>query len=231
MPINEANRLDKWKIWWERIGKHNPNSICAGKEVNLPDKTDALAEFIGIAMGDGGMSQYQVRVSLNTTDDSSYIQFVSGLMCDLFEVAPALYQDSNDNVTDLVISRKVLVDYLHNLGLPIGDKIRNGLDMPDWIKESQTYAIACVRGLIDTDGCVFTHRYSVKGKSYAYKKLSFTSASPPLLETVYEILSCWEMKPRMGSNHDVRLESSADVRKYFELIGSHNPKHLRRYEN
>jgi len=31
------------------------------------------------------------------------------------------------------------------------------------------------------------------------------------------------------SGYDVRLEGIADMQKYFSLVGTHNPKHLKRY--
>jgi intein/homing endonuclease len=203
--------------------------MFTGKRFAAPGNSEYLAEFIGIAMGDGGLTNYQVKITLNATDDVEYIKFVANLMQELFNVEPGIYWDKKSNVVDVVISRSLLVQYLHGLGLPIGNKIRQGLDMPQWIRENRKYAISCVRGLIDTDGSVFTHRYVSKGKLYSYKKLSFTSVSKPLLATVHEQLSSWGMRARLGSRHDIRLDSISDMATYFKLVGTHNPKHLRRY--
>jgi intein/homing endonuclease len=133
-------------------------------------------------------------------------------------------------VNDIVVSRKELVRYLHELGLPKGNKVKQQLDIPVWIKRNRKLAIACLRGLVDTDGSIFTHRYRAKDTWYAYKKLSFTSASEPLRESVYVLLQKFGFHPRM-TNKDVRLDRAEDMRRYFAYIGSHNPKHLRRYKN
>lgn len=82
---------------------------------------------------------------------------------------------------------------------------------------------------MDTDGCIFTHRYKVNGKFYNYKKLSFTSYSEPLRQSVFSILKENGFNPRLAQRKDVRLDSIGDVRKYFYLIGSHNPKYLKKY--
>src|SRR3989338_6336081 len=140
---------------------------------------------------------------------------------------------SSSLADNIVISRTELVQFCVNkLGLKIGSKVRQQIDIPLWVKERKSYRIACLRGLVDTDGCVIKHRYSVKGKKYCYKKLSFTNSSVPLLRSVFEILSTLGMKPRVTNNgKEVRLESQSDMERYFRLVGSNNPKHLNRWLN
>ena len=230
IPGDEAYRQRQWRVWWDAHGKFIEHPLFTAKAIKKPRHSVRLAEFIGIMMGDGGLSRYQAIVSLNSRDDAKYIVFVSALIKTLFGVTPSLYHDPKDHVTNVVVSRSNLVQFLHGLGLPIGDKLRQGLDMPAWIKARRQYTIACIRGLVDTDGCIFTHRYQVNGKWYAYKKLSFTSASPPLITSVYSFLKENGFNPRVSrGGRDVRLDSIADMRRYFTLIGSHNPKHLKRY--
>lgn len=225
VPVDESYRKKRWREWWNKTGQFRSQSILTPKSVLLPKKNAILAEFIGIAMGDGGISKNQVVISLNSEDDAEYALFVSKLMHKMFRIRPSIYPSKQQKVTDIVISRVRLVQYLHKLGLPVGNKIKQGLDMPTWVKRRRSYAIACVRGLVDTDGCIFTHRYLVKGKRYSYKKLSFTSASPQLLNTVYELFTAWGLHPRLGGSKDVRIDRIADIKKYLKLIGTHNPKH------
>jgi hypothetical protein len=104
------------------------------------------------------------------------------------------------------------------------------MDIPDWIKNNEQYSIACVRGLVDTDGCVFIHRYKVNGKIYVYKKLAFTSYSDPLLCSVFAILKKNGLNPRLAQRRDVRLDSVNDMKKYFKIFSSHNLKILKQYK-
>ncbi|KKT24428.1 MAG: hypothetical protein UW11_C0047G0005 [Parcubacteria group bacterium GW2011_GWA2_43_9b] len=90
--------------------------------------------------------------------------------------------------------------------------------------------IACVRGLLDTDGSVFRHSYSVRHKIYHYKKISFSSRSKPLIFSVYHFLKELDLSPRITKNNfEIRIENQKNVKNYFHLIGSHNTKHLNRY--
>lgn len=90
---------------------------------------------------------------------------------------------------------------------------------------------ACARGLFDTDGSVYTHSYRVNGKRYSYKKMSYSSRSLPLLHSFADLMIDLGLKPAIRYKKDVRLEDTHDVAQYFRLIGTHNPKHLKRYQS
>jgi intein/homing endonuclease len=176
------------------------------------------------------MSRYQATVTLHHIDDLAYSAFVAQRIKELFGYTPSIRHREEDSTVGVVISRREIVEYLHTLGLPVGNKIKQGLDMPSWIKKNHAFSIACVRGLVDTDGSIFTHHYKVNGKWYAYKKLCFTSASPTLVLSVHKVLRDLKLHARISRNgRDARLESISDMERYFKLIGTHNPKHLRRY--
>ena len=130
---------------------------------------------------------------------------------------------------DITISRRELVEFCIKLGLVSGNKIKQQIDIPQWIKNNPKYLLACVRGLVDTDGSIYTHSYRVNGKMYNYKKLSFASMSRPLRNTVCIVLSELGMKPRVTQEREVRIEDSGDTALYMKIIGTHNPKHLRRF--
>ena len=48
-------------------------------------------------------------------------------------------------------------------------------------------------------------------------------------EAVFNILKDVGLNPRLAQSRDVRLDSVKDMQRYFQFIGSHNPKHLQRY--
>ena len=225
-----ARRKKKWREWWNSVGKFRPHPLLyVTKPIQRPKRSELLAEFIGIMMGDGGMSERQIHITLHHTDDRAYKDIVVRMIKKLFNVIPSVYHSPQESVNTVVVSRTELVKHLHSLGLPIGNKIKQQFDIPDWIKTRKAYRLACVRGLIDTDGSVFMHRYFVNGKSYAYKKLSFTSLSTPLTLSVHHILTEIGLHPRLDQGKNVRLESVGDVRNYFQIVRPRNPKHLKRY--
>ena len=85
-----------------------------------------------------------------------------------------------------------------------------------------------MRGLMDTDGCVFHECHNIKGKKYCYPRLSFVTASIPLRNSVVGILQKLHLNPKIrGTNQRyVQIEEKEKIKEYFKLIGSSNPKHL-----
>ena len=230
VPINEEYRKKKWYEWWEKEGKfkkHPIINIC--KPFNKPAPSKELAEFVGIMMGDGGMTPYQICITLHHIDDLEFSKYVVSLIKKLFKVVPSVIDSPKDSVNDILVSRSGLVRYLNSLGLVIGNKVKQQFDIPGWIKRNDGYLGACIRGLVDTDGCLIQHNYKVNNKMYCYKKLSFTTLSTPLRMTVFKTLKKWGFNARISQDRDVRLDSIMDMKKYFEFIGSNNQKHLKKY--
>lgn len=225
---NETYRKAKWKKWWEEEGQYIKNSITHSFNISLPEMSVDLAEFVGIILGDGGITTYSVTVTLSS-NEIKYISHVKNLFYKLFRIRVKVYFRKRAKAVDIVAQRKQLVDFCLELGLVKGNKIRQKIDIPDWIKKDESFARACVRGLIDTDGCFFTHRFVVNGKKYSYMKMAFTSASMSLVLSVVEILDNMGINIRISKNHkDVRIESIQSLRRYVKEVGSNNHKHLQK---
>ncbi|MBI4225481.1 MAG: LAGLIDADG family homing endonuclease [Candidatus Sungbacteria bacterium] len=222
-------RRKRWKEWWSREGKLHPHPILIARSIKKPRLCAELAEFIGIVLGDGGITQDQISITLHYIDDLEYSKFVVLLVKKLFEIDASNLRRPNEHVVVIRISRTNLVKFCVALGLKIGNKVKQQVDMPQWIKDNLKYQIACLRGLVDTDGSVFRHRYKSNGKLYSYKKIDFTNRSIPLLTSVSNILKILGIKHRIAGNYKIRIEAQKDVERFFKLIGSHNPKHLKKY--
>lgn len=227
---DSEKRKTAWRNWWNREGKFIKNKILEPKQIKIPTESSDLAEFVGIMMGDGGVSERQISITLHSITDDQYKDFVVKLIRKLFGVMPGVHKRGDSLANTIFVSRTELVKFCTNgLGLPLGHKIKQRLDIPDWINASKDFQIACLRGLIDTDGSVVIHKYRVGGKRYSYKKIEFSSASRPLFESVVEILTKLGLNPNRNKRH-LTISASKNVEKYFKIISSHNPKHLKRYK-
>ncbi len=227
---NLEYRKRKWCEWWNKIGKFREHSIIGSFiTIKKPDYSGDLAEFVGIVLGDGGLTRGQLVITLNCVDDLEYSNFVVNLLFKLFGFSPGRRKRKNSKVFLIRASRIDLTRFCQKIGLKLGNKIKQQVDIPDWIKNDLNFKKSCLRGLVDTDGSLIIHRYKSKGKPYIYKKIAFTSRSLPLLKSVSEILNELNIKHRFGNDFDIRIEARDDVEKYFNLVGFHNPKHLKRY--
>ena len=227
---NPEYRKKKWYEWWERKGKYEKNFLFREKDIQKPQKSIDLAEFVGIVLGDGCITKYQITFTLHSVDDKKYGEFIIKLIKKLFNISVGVCSDKSALANRYYISRTKLVNFcIKELGLKMGNKIKQQVDIPNWIKANEFYARACVRGLVDTDGCIFNHKYKVKGKQYDYKKLSFTSYSKPLRESFFKILKQNGLNPRIAQDRDVRIDSIIDMKNYFKIFNSNNSKHLNKY--
>lgn len=219
-------RRIKWREWWKKEGKNKLQSYPIYK----PKLSNDLAEFVGIMLGDGGMSEGQLCIYLNSKDDKEYAHFVQELVKKLFKIKPSVYKRKDCNVKCILISRKRLIKYCELIGLMIGNKIDNQIDIPRWILKENSYKVACIRGLFDTDGCVYDECHTIKEKKYSYLRMSFVSYSRKLRKSFYEVLEEMGFDPTIRNERSVKLEKKKDVIKYFKEIGTNNPKHKIRYK-
>ena len=199
------------------------------KEICYPSRSPELAELIGIILGDGGVrSKHQFMVTFNYQTDFKHAEYVRNIIKRLFSIDSSIRRRKGNNGADIIVSSSNLVDFLLTQGIVMGNKIKNQVGVPFWIQETLEYRVACLRGLMDTDGGVYFHNYRSGGKDYRYLKLAFTNCSKPLLDFALETLALLEIKSYLSGYH-VSVYSKAGVRKYFEKVGSHNPKHLDRF--
>lgn len=194
------------------------------KKVVLPKYSASLAEFFGIMLGDGGINNpWQANITLNVVKDKEYASYISKLCDELFGITPAIRKRKEKQALVLSLASTTIVDFLVEQGLPRGDKLKNGLRIPQWILRNRKYRIACIRGLVDTDGCIFVHKHSVKGKMYENIGLCFTSYSPELIMQVATILEEFSIIPHIsGQGRNIYLYRKDMVTKYLKIFNSSN---------
>lgn len=196
------------------------------KHVILPKLSEDLAEFFGIMMGDGGINNpWQANITLNSIADADYSKYVLGLCEKLFEVTPAIRKRKERNALIVSLASTSVVDFLVLNGLARGNKLKNGLRIPEWILKKPAYQKACVRGLVDTDGCIFVHSHRVGGKAYKNIGLTFTSYDSGLIFQVSDILEKFGIMPHISKRgKDVYLYRADSVKDYLRVFGTSNDR-------
>ncbi len=200
------------------------------KKVTKPKKTAEFAEVIGILIGDGGISPYQVKISLDLKSDIDYASYVQKLFEKLFNLKATVSRRIKNSTIEVILSSKTLVEFLNRQGLPIGNKIKQNIDIPDWIKNNNNFSRACLRGLLDTDGCVYLDRHTINKKIYENKNIAITSFSAKLLTSIKELFIKEGFHPTHTSKNSIRLRREKEIIKFFDIIGSSNPKNQRKFK-
>lgn len=199
------------------------------KDIKRPKSGLHLAEFIGIVLGDGGLTDYQLKITFNRETDAEYGDFVKELIRKLFKLTAKIIHKKLDKGSDVTVYSKNLVEFLESNGLKRGNKVRNKADIPPWIKRNNKLQLSCLRGLMDTDGSCYTYSHSVNKKRYRNVALCFTNASAALLESVYSIFVSNGYHPCMIGRR-VYIYRGSEIKKYFQKVGTHNSKHLKNYK-
>lgn len=194
-------------------------------------KEKTTAELVGICLGDGHLRPYTMMVFGDKSNDTSYlhchvqpiIQSALGLTARLNTNRPT------ENF--LVINSIAATRSLHRLGLPYGDKIANHARIPNWIFSRKSWLIACLRGLFDTDGCVYGFRRipPVRG-SKAIISFEFGNGSL-LAKNVHRALRRLGYSPRMMPHrNECRLAVNKDIARFMKEVQPANLKHHRNFE-
>lgn len=174
-------------------------------------KSSDLAEFIGIMLGDGNLWENRVKIAFNK-NDLRYIGYVRNLFEKIFGILPRIEHSKKLNGSFLVCNNKILTNKLLALGLKRGNKINNSIIIPRWIKENKNYSKRCIKGLIDTDGCI----YFCKRDKKVY--LKFTSFNLKLLNDFKSISKRLGYNFVKANKNNVALYRKEEVAKFIKEI-------------
>ena len=105
------------------------------------------------------------------------------------------------------------------------------INIPEWIRSNNNYCLMCLRGLFDTDGCIYIDKHVYKNSNYRSINIDFKSASNELLKSIFMILKSLGMHPLLSSPRSVRLRRRYEIDKFFEIIGSSNQKNIVKYRD
>ncbi len=219
----ESRRKGGFMSWLKRKN----NSELWKKYTNTfskPQESNKLAEFIGIMLGDGGMTDGQITIYLSGITDHQYSRFVANLIKRLFELKASINENKKEHLLRVGISGINVVKYLIEKGLKVGNKVLLQVGVPAWIWKNKEYIKACIRGLIDTDGCFLIHKYKVNNKEYKYPKICFSNHSEPILDFVHKSLLKLGYNPKRTFEYDVWLHNQNEVKRYLQEIGTNNFK-------
>lgn len=218
------------RSFWTMEGSIKGGTNSA-KKVPFPTYSAELAELIGIMLGDGGITYSQISVTLGYTTDKKYVPHIRKLINKLFRVKTSTYSPKIKDVIRIRASGVNLVRNLLKLGLVRGNKIKQQFDIPQWIQEEKGYIKACIRGMIDTDGCVHRKvRRERNGLEYRSIGITFSSRSRPLQNSLIRLFNILEFKVAI-SGVTIYLCGKEQIKRYVEEIGFSNPKHFSRYKS
>lgn len=232
IPVNIETRCENWgqvrggkvsqKMRKMAPEKYEGSGVLLRNKFSDPFCSKELAEFVGIVLGDGCLTGSQLQITLNSVADEKYVKYVKSLILRLFRYKAGIYKKKDSKAVVVCVTGVNFVNLMKKYGLETGDKVRNQVSVPGWIRKTKKFRKSCLRGLVDTDGGIHWHKYKIQNKQYSYLKLCFSNRSVPLRKFVFETLEMMGFNPKMAMNKHVWLYSDEESRKYLKVIGSSN---------
>lgn len=217
------------------------------KPITIPSLLDPrLAYFCGVMAGDGNLycgkkSEYQINCSGNPADEVEYYHSVIGpLFYSLFGFNVKLKM--MDTTYGFSTGSRTLFEFLtKNVRLPAGPK-HPSLHIPK-IFSNDFLITNFIRGVFDTDGCMcFKKKY--RSVPY-YPVISCSSRTDIFIHEiadflkskgfrVYEFYNYKYKDDRVEGGYTIKsgvhLNGRYNFRKWMQLVGFSNPKHLKKIE-
>ena len=267
-PKFESIIINDLKSYYNRKSSHKDRKKSKNLEIKRKDlinikKSGKLAEFIGIMLGDGHLLNNIIQISFNGVEEAEYIKYVKELINDLFKIKfkekwerDNPNSEGNEKGMAIYLYDKTLFSTLLLCGLKSGNKVKNAINIPQWIKKDIKWirenrelwlnrysprVIACLKGLTDTDGSIFIVQ------KRAVIRIEFSNASLPLVKDYKELCSSlgiktqpqitkrvWENKETGNTSitYKITITEKKQVAKFLLLIQPNKwTIHINKIEN
>ncbi|MFH1696029.1 MAG: LAGLIDADG family homing endonuclease [Candidatus Micrarchaeota archaeon] len=221
-------------------------AIKKRREVSLKYKFDLnmelsnnLCEFIGALIGDGFTSKYGKTYWTELTGDLTLdYNYLTNVMTDysilLFNgLAPRTTIVKKKNTIRKIFHSKQLHQILtQRFGFPAGVKCYT-IKIPEEIMNSkEEFIFSTIRGIFDTDGCVFFDKRKIYNKAYPRIVLQTTSEQLylQLRRFLKKHFSLYARKKSTREIYIVEIYGNKNLKKWMKLIGFSNKRHLSKIE-
>ena len=196
------------------VARREGSSPSSGTNMDLREKI-ALAYIIGIALGDGNLSNPNGRaIRLRVTCDAQYPDIAAEIVTNLQFLFPKNKVSYCPGPKDTYFNISVFSNKLGEVmpwKVGKGSKMKQQARVPSWILEDLQFSKACLRGLIQTDGSIYKDR--------GYSMVNFTNIIHPLTEDVVVMMVKLGYKPRISKTmqksgnikYTVRLARDVDT--------------------
>lgn len=217
-PQTVYDRLKRLGIQTCRTKKTGYNNQRS--DVHLPSYGNELAEMLGVLLGDGSITHYQVWVTLGTKE-MAYAQYIRTLIQSVFGGKPKLLIRKTGH-KEVYLGSTMATAWLFQQGL-VRNKVSAQVDVPGWIFEKEEFMKSFLRGFFDTDGSIYKLRHGVQ--------ISLTNFSMPLLSSLQKMLEILRYHPSSITSHKVYITRIPEIKRFFREVQPANPKHQRRFES
>ena len=196
-----------------------------------------LCEFLGALIGDGFIGnygdrnqQYIIQMTGDKRLDAEYFNYLTQIIKENLNPKHISLRKPKGNTLRLTIYSKDIYKFFRNrFDFPSGRK--DAITIPNEILNNEKYLRKTIRGIFDTDGCVFWD----KRKRYKnpYPRITLETKSKALNNQLAAYLSGYfkirnaKRKRVLGTTYLIEIYGQLQFKKWLELIGFSNKRHLK----
>lgn len=173
---------------------------------------ERLAYLVGVALGDGNLSNPNGRaIRLRISCFSEYPKIAEEILQTIRTLLPknkVSVVKRQGRCFDISVYSNRLEEWIP-WKVGAGSKIKQNARVPNWILENKEFSKACLRGLIQTDGCIYVDR--------GYQMVNFVNVIGDLVLDARIMIESLGFKPNYsktlcGKNfkHSVRVSRDAE---------------------
>lgn len=237
---------------WGRIkgGKENykkhPDIYKKGRKIgsrNIPLKynfnknmslSKGLCEFVGAFIGDGFLSSYRKGnyfiqfTGDKTLDYSYYNKTIIPIVKKLFGINPYVKLEKYNALRINFFSKNLFEMLIKRFDMPFGKKVYT-VKIPNEILNcnNKNFIFRTIRGIFDTDGCVFFDKRSIY--KTPYPRITLQIANLGLYKQIISVLKDnfkLYQSQRSDRKFYIEIYGHKQIAKWMSLIGFSNPRHL-----
>ncbi|MBU3906639.1 MAG: hypothetical protein KKA64_00115 [Nanoarchaeota archaeon] len=207
-----------------------------------------LSEIIGIHIGDGCISQNkrysEYYLGGDLTEEKEYHNqwvgplFNKKIMIPLFGKKVNYKEHPKVGIYGFYIFDKKLTKFFEQFGIFPGHKI--DIRIPKLILNNKKLSLRFLRGLFDTDGCLYFDRNrSCKNPINNVPTIKLGTVSKGLVKDVFVLLKSLGLHPIMKKPYKGKKDKNpvytvliyrrSDIRYFIDNIGFKNPKHYTKW--
>lgn len=194
--------------------------------------SEELCEFVGAFIGDGYIAgRDAVGISGDSFLDNSYHHYLARNGETLFGISPGFCVSKVKRAIYTKFNSQNLVKLFNErFGFPLGEKTYIVKIPQEILNADEALLFRTVRGIFDTDGCVFFDKRKIYKKPYPRITLEIKSRN--LAEQLVQILgSHFSVRHKFGTKRGscvVEIYGHRQLEKWMSLIGFSNERHLNR---
>ena len=192
------------------------------KNIIIPKNSEEVAEIFGVILGDGHLERKTLTITGNSNEIEHY-SYLKNKIKRIFGLDSSILKLKKQNSIQLKVHSIELIKFLVDNSFVLGNKIKNRAFLPRWIFEKKEFIYGALRGLFDTDGGVYQ-----KQKGYKRAVVEFQTDSPYIRKDIFEMLRGVGFGPSKSSGN-IRIQNQEEIKRFFSVVGSSNPKNIVRY--